>query len=210
MTSPETLNSILSLLSGALDAKKDAQQALQSNAFDPGEFMMALLNLCLNSNLSEAIRQLAALTLRNYVEWHWSAKGDKFIGPEEISTQTKEVVRAQITYGLKDSSSKSRIAIAYVISKIAHFDWPEVWPTLFDELMSCLNSKHADAVHGATRVLVEFVREVVSDEQVPIVAPVLFPQLLQIFSNEVCMIITKYWRIQFRLDHGRLRYLEIL
>ncbi len=85
MTS-ETLNSILSLLCGALDAKKEAQQALQKNAFDPGEFMVALLNLSLNSNLDESIRQLAALTLRNYVEWHWSSKGDKFIGPDEISS----------------------------------------------------------------------------------------------------------------------------
>ena len=95
------------------------------------------------------------------------------------------MVRSQITKGLKDPSSKSRIAIAYVISKIAHFDWPESWPTLFDELMDCLNSQHLDAVHGASRVLVEFIREDVSDEQVPIIAPVLFPQLLRIFSSEV-------------------------
>ncbi len=86
MTS-ETINGILSLLHGALDAKKEAQQALHSNSFDTGEFIAALLNLSLNSQLGEAVRQLAALTLRNYVEWHWSAKGDKFIGPAEVSEQ---------------------------------------------------------------------------------------------------------------------------
>jgi hypothetical protein len=87
MISPETLNDILSLLHGALDAKKEAQQALQTNSFDPGQFMIALLNVSLNPNIGDSIRQLAALTLRNYVEWHWSAKGDKFIGPTEISLQ---------------------------------------------------------------------------------------------------------------------------
>lgn len=102
---------------------------------------------------------------------------------------------------MQDASGKSRIAIAYVISKIAHFDWPELWPTLFDELMACLNSHNSDAVHGATRVLVEFVREVVSDEQVPIIAPVLFPQLLQIFSNQVGYFLLNSRRILSLLDH---------
>ena len=87
MSSPDILNSILSLLHGALDAKKEAQNALQSNAFDPSEFISALLDLSLNTQLAEAVRQLAALTLRNYVEWHWSAKGDKFIGPQELSIE---------------------------------------------------------------------------------------------------------------------------
>ena len=96
------------------------------------------------------------------------------------------MIKSRITHGLKETSSKSRIATAYVISKIAHYDWPEAWPSLFDELMECLNSNHLDAVHGASRVLVEFIREDVSDEQVPIIAPVLLPQLFRIFSDQVC------------------------
>lgn len=42
---------------------------------------------------------------------------------------------------------------AYAISVIASFDWPEQWPTLFDELMAGIRSQDAAIVHGVMRVL---------------------------------------------------------
>ena len=46
-----------------------------------------------------------------------------------------------------------RATIAYVISSIASWDWPDDWPELFDILMSALASSDTDAVHGSMRVL---------------------------------------------------------
>ena len=43
--------------------------------------------------------------------------------------------------------------MAYAISAIAYWDWPEAWPDLFNILMEALRSGDANAVHGAMRVL---------------------------------------------------------
>lgn len=55
--------------------------------------------------------------------------------------------------GLKESVSKLRSSVAYAISAIAHWDWPEQWPQLFDILMESLKSGNSNAVHGAMRAL---------------------------------------------------------
>ena len=42
---------------------------------------------------------------------------------------------------------------AYAISAIAHWDWPENWPDLFDQLIPALGSGEPNLVHGTMRVL---------------------------------------------------------
>ena len=54
---------------------------------------------------------------------------------------------------MTESDSRVRATIAYVISSIASWDWPDDWPELFDILMSALASSDTDAVHGSMRVL---------------------------------------------------------
>lgn len=46
-----------------------------------------------------------------------------------------------------------RSSVAYAVSAIAHWDWPEAWPQLFNLLMEMLVSGDLNAVHGAMRVL---------------------------------------------------------
>lgn len=55
--------------------------------------------------------------------------------------------------GLNESISKVRSSVAYAVSAIAHWDWPEAWPDLFQILMQALTSGDTNAVHGAMRVL---------------------------------------------------------
>lgn len=55
--------------------------------------------------------------------------------------------------GLRESISKVRSSVAYAVSAIAHWDWPEAWPQLFNLLMEMLVSGDLNAVHGAMRVL---------------------------------------------------------
>ena len=55
--------------------------------------------------------------------------------------------------GLRESISKVRSSVAYAVSAIAHWDWPEAWPQLFNLLMEMLVSGDVNAVHGAMRVL---------------------------------------------------------
>ena len=82
--------------------------------------------------------------------------------------------------GLKESISKVRASVAYALSSIAHWDWPEQWPELFDILMACLKSGDEHAVHGAMRVLTEFSRDL-TDVHVSQVAPVLLAECYRIF-----------------------------
>ncbi len=42
---------------------------------------------------------------------------------------------------------------AYAISAIAHWDWPENWSDLFNQLAQYLESGEAHVVHGTLRVL---------------------------------------------------------
>ena len=67
--------------------------------------------------------------------------------------QAKAAIRQIIPLGLKESISKVRSSVAYAVSAIAHWDWPEEWPELFGILMDALTSGNGDAVHGAMRVL---------------------------------------------------------
>ena len=67
--------------------------------------------------------------------------------------QAKSSIRQILPVGLKETMSKVRSSVAYAVSAIAHWDWPEAWPELFGILMEALTSGNSDAVHGAMRVL---------------------------------------------------------
>lgn len=69
------------------------------------------------------------------------------------SLQAKIVIRELLPNGLRESISKVRSSVAYAVSAIAHWDWPEAWPQLFSLLMEMLVSGDLNAVHGAMRVL---------------------------------------------------------
>lgn len=76
-----------------------------------------------------------------------------------------------------------RSSVAYAISAIAHWDWPENWCGLFDLLMAALKTGEEAPVHGAMRVLTEFSRDL-TDQHIPQVAPVILPEMYRIFCEE--------------------------
>uniref|UniRef100_A0A3B5PRW3 Importin 9 n=1 Tax=Xiphophorus maculatus TaxID=8083 RepID=A0A3B5PRW3_XIPMA len=111
--------------------------------------------------------------------------------PLILSHQAKAAIRELLPSGLRESISKVRSSVAYAVSAIAHWDWPEAWPQLFTLLMEMLVSGEVNAVHGAMRVLTEFTREV-TDTQMPLVAPVILPEMYKIFTMaEVYSIRTR-------------------
>ena len=67
--------------------------------------------------------------------------------------QAKAAIRQLLPSGLQETISKVRTSVAYAVSAIAAWDWPEAWPELFGILMQALTSGNHDAVHGAMRVL---------------------------------------------------------
>ena len=89
--------------------------------------------------------------------------------------------------GLNDQSSKIRTTVAFAISTIAHFDWPELWPELFSFLLNALSvnvtiGSNMNGVHGALVTLSEIINEV-TDIQMPTIAPAIIPQVYKIFID---------------------------
>jgi hypothetical protein len=83
------------------------------------------------------------------------------------------------------------------VSEIASSDWPDEWPTLVDSLVKLLNSGRTESVHGAMRVLSDFVSADLSEDQLLPLSNVMLPQLLQILGDE-------------RVSHPRLKRIHIM
>ncbi|GIY31004.1 importin-9 [Caerostris extrusa] len=173
----ETLNSILS---PNHDVRISAEQQITILEVTD-EFAVHLTELMLDQHAPLPIRQLASVLLRQYVESHWSSSAEKF-RPPETTPEAKLAVRSMLPMGLQETISKIRSSVAYAISTIAQWDWPEDWPELFDILLRSLVSENSCAVHGAMRVLKEITNEV-SDSQMPQFAPVILPEMLRIFHQ---------------------------
>jgi len=70
-----------------------------------------------------------------------------------VVAQAKVDIRRLLPVGLREPVRRVRVSVAYAVSAIAHWDWPEAWPELFGILMEALASGSPDAIHGAMRVL---------------------------------------------------------
>ncbi|XP_039253592.2 importin-9-like [Styela clava] len=145
------------------------------------DFCVHLAKITVDQSFDLSLRQLASLILKQYVDTHWSSISEKF-SPPEASENAKIAIRQMLPIGLADPQRKIRTSIAYAISAIAGWDWPENWPGLFESLMQALTSQDPNAVHGAMRVLTEFIRDV-TDTHMNSVVPVLLPQIYKIFTE---------------------------
>ncbi|KAL3058330.1 importin-9 [Trematomus bernacchii] len=182
----ETLTAILSPVQEVRAAAEEQIKVLEVTE----EFGVHLAELTVDPQGALAIRQLASVILKQYVETHWCSHSEKF-RPPETSDQAKAAIRVLLPSGLREAISKVRSSVAYAVSAIAHWDWPEAWPQLLTLLMEMLVSGNVNAVHGAMRVLTEFTREV-TDTQMPLVAPVILPEMYKIFTMaEVYSIRTR-------------------
>ncbi|XP_068568509.1 importin-9 [Cebidichthys violaceus] len=182
----ETLTAILSPVQEVRAAAEEQIKVLEVTE----EFGVHLAELTVDPQGALAIRQLASVILKQYVETHWCSQSEKF-RPPETTDQAKAAIRELLPGGLREAISKVRSSVAYAVSAIAHWDWPEAWPQLFTLLMEMLVSGDVNAVHGAMRVLTEFTREV-TDTQMPLVAPVILPEMYKIFTMaEVYSIRTR-------------------
>ncbi|CAL4085549.1 unnamed protein product, partial [Meganyctiphanes norvegica] len=174
----ENLNNILSPQADIRRAAEEQIHVLEVTE----EFGIHLIELTLDRNGPLPIRQLASVLLKQYVEAHWCQDSEKFRVPE-CPEYAKAKIRELLPHGLHEPISKVRSSVAYAISGIAHWDWPEQWSGLFDVLMAALKSGEEAPVHGAMRVLTEMSRDL-SDQHIPQVAPVILPEMYRIFCEE--------------------------
>lgn len=120
----------------------------------------------------------------------------------EPSEHVKAILRSTLPVGLTYPESKIRNSIAAIISVIAHWDWPEQWPNLFDvivqylknekvnilmiiglDIMDLMTDLFLQSVAGAMRVLVEFVKELTEDSLLQL-GPVILPEMCVMINDK--------------------------
>lgn len=176
------LTSLSATLSPDVATRTDAEARLKAlEVTDDYGVHLARFTCDPSNGLDLSHRQMSSVLLKQYVETHWSSESEKFRAPE-TPENAKTEIRNLLPPGLTQQASKVRSSVAYAIAAIAHWDFPEKWPNLFQIIMQALTSGDTHAVHGGMRVLTELSRDV-TDMQVPYIAPVVFPELLRIFSR---------------------------
>lgn len=156
------------------------------------------MEISLSENLEFPIRQLSSVLLNQYITKHWCSSAEKFI-PPEVNPAIKQLIREYLLKSLSISSSEDNAAYgtkkllksyAHALSKIAQFDWPQNWPQLFPVLIGYLRSGSPNAIYSTLKVFKELAFEI-ADTQIPDVAPLLLPEMLNILTCDQFSIRTR-------------------
>lgn len=145
-----------------------------------------LAELTLDESLDLGLRQLSSVLLKKYVDEHWALEEDEDQTKLLASNQAKNVIKTILPKGLYSNNSKIRNTVAYTISSIAGYDWPNDWVELFDIIVKCL-AGNEDSVHGAMQVLVEFTFEL--EDRVKDVGPIILSEIYRIFDSEAAFTV---------------------
>ncbi|XP_055594420.1 importin-9 isoform X2 [Uranotaenia lowii] len=165
------------------DIRRQAEERLAQLKYTEG-YGIYLAEITINQNLALALRQLASVMLKQYVEDCWSvgeneeSTGD---GALLVNNEAKIAIKTILPQGLYDPNSKIRSVVAYSISNIACYDWPTEWQELFDIIVKCLGGNE-NSVHGAMKVLVEFTQDL--DKQIIDVGPMILSEVFRIFEAQ--------------------------
>lgn len=177
--------------------RENAEQQL--NMLETNEdYGLHLMEITLSENLDFSIRHLASVLLNRYIAKHWCDTADKF-EPPEVPDPVKQLIRDYLLKSLAiviadednmpTTIRKLLSSFAHSISNIAQYDWPQHWPQLFPMLNQYLISGSQSAIYSSLKVFKEIAHEI-TDTQIPDVAPVLLPQLLNIFTSRKFAIRT--------------------
>lgn len=133
----ESIRSCLASCLYATDGqiRKNAEQQLEQGVQFPG-FSACLAQLSTRPELTSndiGVRQLAAVLLKQVIKKHWSSECTNY-EPPELSAPEREQIKADLTHGLADASSKIRTAVAMCVSAVAKAD-PNGWPGLMESLV---------------------------------------------------------------------------
>ena len=166
----QTIESLLqSTLSENSEIRQNAELEIKKLSFEP-EFALNLsIVSCLKISIS--IRQLSLVLLKSYIDSHWSLSCPGLV---------KSDIKSNILRGLDDPSSLLRVLFANVVSKIAHLD--DLWLDLLPTIVSLLKGSN-DQIHSSLLILIDFVEGDLAESHLPIIAPVLFPELSRIFNT---------------------------
>ncbi|KAH7105023.1 ARM repeat-containing protein [Auriculariales sp. MPI-PUGE-AT-0066] len=178
------MEQIAQAVQGSLSADSNTRMAAElalNKLFAQPDTGLALATITVSQDVDPIIRQTAGVLTRKYVTEYWGPYFSQFQGPA-TPFEIKQQIRGTIFKGLSDPNRKIRSATAYIVSTIAHSDWPDEYPDLLPSLVAAL-SVSPDAVHGSLQVFTEFMKNDLTEDQLIPVIRQLLPALLQVLGQ---------------------------
>ncbi len=127
--------------------RQQSESALKNLANVPGATPLLLQVSCNRSQVDTAVRQAAAIQLKNLVKARYTARD----GPVLRGTQDAEVLKRDLVSAIvSEPHSSVRDLLVEAVSAIATADFPEAWPALLPELVA--NVTQGSAASDALRV----------------------------------------------------------
>ncbi|KAJ1912692.1 hypothetical protein H4219_005505 [Mycoemilia scoparia] len=170
-------------LSSDPNVRMPAEQELKQFENQHEEYPAALSSIAIADQCEFAARQLSLVLLKTYISKHWNMAVESYEEGNLVpSPQIKSRIREQIFSLLTTTTSTStdigndqtkilkklKSAAAYVISNMARYDWPDEWPTLFDQLLHLLRQENnIDQVQSAIRVFNEWIQRNMTEDHAP-------------------------------------------
>lgn len=148
----EPLMKIIQLnLSNNIDERSQAVQILEQNTFNP-LFGPQLLLISASNNVDLQIRQLAVITLKNFVKNYWKTE-DKLNSNQgnshlvTISLQDKEIIKIKVLEALANIESNQKILkknLLFIINEIINVE--SEWSDYINFIISNINSSNSKSV----------------------------------------------------------------
>ncbi|OQR93002.1 hypothetical protein ACHHYP_03028 [Achlya hypogyna] len=160
MDSSTLHNILLHTFSTDAAARAAAEQAV-SNLHSVRGSIVLLVQLATSADVQREIQQAAAISLKNLVHRHWGRDPhDDGPEPEAIFPDADKVeYRKFILQGLFDSHENSiQNLMVESVNIIARFDFPELWPTLIEDIRTTLQCGEPHRICNALLALRKVVK----------------------------------------------------
>jgi len=105
------------------------------------------------------VRQNAAIQFKNTVAKYWNKRGGYYISDDEKEHLKKQIL-SKSAFSEKNILVYRQVAVA--VAKVARFDWPKKWPTLFPATLEVISKGSEVQVIRALHLLLEVLRELSS------------------------------------------------
>ncbi|GAB5359248.1 hypothetical protein AAMO2058_000528000 [Amorphochlora amoebiformis] len=168
-------------VSGDPQRMQASEAKINEYSASPG-FCTCLANLFAQQGLHAHQRQLASILLKNTIRARWDKSSEEFKGGQEVGETEKKRMRSGILELLKEPAASLRKSIAMSVAIIGHFDFPEKWPGLLGNLLTCLKSDNTNLVQGALRTFVLLTESLTNQDIIKCLSH-LSPALFHIVSS---------------------------
>lgn len=188
-TDPSDENVVL-VLQLAASPERDARQVAAENQLKAWEVQPAAIaafqRVYVNQQLSLHCRWLAVICFKNSIERRW-----KRTRMHAVPEQDKQAIRSMLFGCLDENNNVLTVQNAHAVARIARFDFPHDWPTLFEDIIQILEANSADNVKmNNLMIILNQVLKHVSSVRIgkarvslQAKAPILLPHLIKLYHS---------------------------